>query len=226
MYFTMRSLAFMEHGSSRQRLAYRVLEYLRVFERLKQYRPVVAGTIPLDVDIHGSDLDIVCHCNSLCEFERAVLKYFSAEREFQLWKHPIHGQQSLVATLTVAELPVELFGQTIPVEQQMAFRHLIVEDHLLRLGGTNARKSIRQLKQLGLKTEPAFAAHFGIVGDPYSELYEMSLLSEYDLLNSIGGSSSAVGIPDPLSHALPEGDDPRGGSGFKSGRRLPSGFTS
>jgi hypothetical protein len=35
---------------------------MALFDILLAYDPVLAGTIPLDVDVPGSDLDIICCC--------------------------------------------------------------------------------------------------------------------------------------------------------------------
>jgi Domain of unknown function (DUF4269) len=58
---------------------------------------------------------------------------------------------------------------------------MIVEARLLEMGGQDARRAIRQMKNAGLKTEPAFACYFKIKGDPYEALLELSSLSEEEL---------------------------------------------
>ncbi|QAY68305.1 DUF4269 domain-containing protein [Paenibacillus protaetiae] len=45
----------------------------------------------------------------------------------------------------------------------------------------DARDSIRQLKRLGLKTEPAFGKHFHIDGNPYTELLVVGELCNAEL---------------------------------------------
>jgi hypothetical protein len=48
------------YGTATQRATYCTLEALRVFDLLQAFDPVLTGTIPLAIDIPGSDLDIVC----------------------------------------------------------------------------------------------------------------------------------------------------------------------
>jgi hypothetical protein len=46
---------------------------------------------------------------------------------------------------------------------------MIIEHHLL-VKIPQVREEIIRLKEKGIKTEPAFAQIFGLVGDPYDEL--------------------------------------------------------
>ena len=48
-------------GTATQRAAYHALEALQVFPLPSPFDPIRAGTIPLDLDIPGSDFDVVCH---------------------------------------------------------------------------------------------------------------------------------------------------------------------
>jgi hypothetical protein len=43
-----------------QQAAYHILEVLRVFPCPSYFAPMLAGTIPRDMDIAGSDCDMVC----------------------------------------------------------------------------------------------------------------------------------------------------------------------
>ena len=60
---------------------------------------------------------------------------------------------------------------------------MVVEARLLRHGGPEVRHKIRQLKGQGLKTEPAFAAVFGLPGDPYQTLLALAELPEDTLIS-------------------------------------------
>ena len=55
-----RDLRYLLHGTATQQAAYQALEALRVFALLSPFDPMLTGTIPLAIDIPGSDLDIVC----------------------------------------------------------------------------------------------------------------------------------------------------------------------
>ncbi|PTT32500.1 DUF4269 domain-containing protein, partial [Chryseobacterium sp. HMWF028] len=47
---------YLKDGNERQGRAYEVLTKYNVFEKLSNYSPVLAGTIPIEIDIEGSDL--------------------------------------------------------------------------------------------------------------------------------------------------------------------------
>ena len=53
-------LRYLRNGSPRQRAAYQAIENVGVLERLAPFTPVLAGTIPLELDLPASDLDILC----------------------------------------------------------------------------------------------------------------------------------------------------------------------
>lgn len=173
--------AYLAHGNARQRRAYRALQSLGVFRILRAHTPVLCGTIPLGIDIPGSDLDIICAARDLDAFARDVLDAFGARPGFRITRETIKGIASVIANFDYAGFPIEIFGQPQPVREQNAYRHLIVEARLLKIGGERARRAIRQMKNAGLKTEPAFARYFNLQGDPYAELLRLSWLSEREL---------------------------------------------
>ena len=73
---------------------------------------------------------------------------------------------------------VEFFGEPLPVSRQRGYRHMVVEARLLELGGEPLQSAIIALKRSGLKTEPAFARHLGIHGDPYLALLDLAALTD------------------------------------------------
>jgi hypothetical protein len=181
-----RDISYLSNGNERQRAAYRVLGRLRVLSILCDHTPVLVGTIPLDIDIEGSDLDIVCQVCDLSAFQHLVVAAFGQQEGFRIKRKLMRGVPSVVANF-VDEFPIEVFGQPRPVTEQNAYRHMLVEARLLAIGGEPARREIRSLKRAGLKTEPAFARYFCLEGDPYSVLWRLSFLSEDALREQVLG---------------------------------------
>jgi hypothetical protein len=174
-------LSYLRDGNARQREAYRVLQSLDVFDVLCDYTPVLVGTIPIAIDVEGSDLDIVCEAHDSAAFEQRVTGAFGRQKRFEIKRKMIKRMPSVVANFIYGGFRIEVFGQPQPVMEQHAYRHMIVEARLLAIGGERARREIRRLKRCGLKTEPAFARYFNLEGDPYEVLLALSTLDEDEL---------------------------------------------
>lgn len=50
---------YLKNGNERQKKAYEILTKYRILEKMKDYSPILAGTVPIEIDIKGSDLDII-----------------------------------------------------------------------------------------------------------------------------------------------------------------------
>ncbi|MED4780827.1 DUF4269 domain-containing protein [Brevibacillus choshinensis] len=177
-----RDLSYLLTGTSRQQAAWKAISQNNVIETLQAYDPVLAGTIPLNIDVEASDLDIICTSHDLDQFDADVRAAYSHKEGYQETRLCIQDRQTSVISFHDTGFWFELFAQALPVEQQNAYRHMVIESRLLRLGGDAAYREIKLLKQQGIKTEPAFARYFGIPGDdPYQALLEMEHLSIEEL---------------------------------------------
>lgn len=177
--------AYLLAGNERQRAAYHALQALGIFETLHAYHPVLVGTLPLDIDVAGSDLDVINEAHDLDAFARLIVAAFGGQEGFRLKRAEHNALPTVVARFRFHQFPVEIFGQPRPVSEQNAFRHMAVEARLLHIGGQDARRAIRQLKAGGLKTEPAFARCFGLKGDPFEALLRLVALDEEALRAAI-----------------------------------------
>ncbi len=172
-------------GSTRQMDAYYALLNLALFSVLRQYSPVLVGAIPLDIDVEGSGLDIICEARDLEAFARRVTDAYRKRREFDIRSATIRGVPSVVARFNSGGFNIEVSGQPKPVTEQDAHRLMLVEARLLEIEGSRTRNAIRELRRSGLKTEPAFAQHFSLEGDPYETLLQLSSLSDDDLRDAL-----------------------------------------
>jgi len=173
--------SYLLDGNERQRRAYCALQDLKVFEVLLDHTPVLVGTIPIGIDVEGSDLDIVCRARDLDKFSQLVIAAFGQSDGFRIKEKLVKGTPAVVASFFHAGFRVEVFGQHREVTEQHAYRHMVVEDRLLAIGGNAAREGIQRLKRDGMKTEPAFACYFDLFGDPYERLLELSRLNMQQL---------------------------------------------
>lgn len=179
-------LTYLAAGTPRQRAAFATLQRLDVMDALAAYTPTLIGAIPLDVETAQSDVDVACFAPDLDAFAAAVIARYGDQPGFRLKRKPIRGAPSLIADFDGGDFDLQLFAQPQPILAQYGYRHLLVEARLLSLGGDVDRQAIRRLKESGVKTEPAFAQHFGIAGDPYEALWTLSFLDEAALRAHLG----------------------------------------
>jgi hypothetical protein len=169
------TIDYLQQGTSTQRKVHELLCHHGIMDKLHSFDPVLTGTIPLNISIETSDLDIVCCWKSEDDFMEAVTRYFAPMEGFAVCTKVIHGHQTIVANFRLDDFDVEIFGQGRPVREQESYRHMIIEFELLIKYGEEFRRAVVELKRQGLKTEPAFAKLLKLPGiDPYQELLKLS----------------------------------------------------
>lgn len=165
------NINYLKSGSTVQQEAYRILTTYKVIHHLQDFTPVLAGTIPLEINIYSSDLDIVCYWQDKQTFKDTVSQYFSSFENYNLRETDINGHASVIANFVIEDFEIEIFGQNIPVTGQYGYRHMIIEYDILQQKGSDFKNSIIKLKKQGYKTEPAFALLLGLKCDnPYEAL--------------------------------------------------------
>ncbi len=173
-------ITYLRDGTQVQQKAYRAITELGILSTLKPFDPVIAGTIPIGIDIPGSDLDIICYASAIPAFRKKIRNHFRELPDFR----EKAGNDRYVANFNYLTFEFEIFAQPIPSKKQLAYQHLVVEGRILRLAPPKFRKEIIILKQNGLKTEPAFAILLGI-SEPYSGLPELEKYTDEELKNFI-----------------------------------------
>lgn len=168
------TIDYLENGSAAQKAAYFLLSQY-VLKPLEAFSPILAGTIPLGINITGSDLDILCCYEDKATFNNEVVNAFSVCEGFDVREIVIHGSETIIANFYIKGFEIEIFGQDIPVRQQYGYRHMIIEHAILQREGEDFRKEIIRLKEQGYKTEPAFAKLLGLEGDPYIALLDYKI---------------------------------------------------
>ncbi|GAA4241506.1 DUF4269 domain-containing protein [Winogradskyella damuponensis] len=170
-----RNIEYLKHGNERQKLAFNEIKRYKIFEILEKYNPILTGTIPIEIDLPESDLDIICECENHSEFKKCLTKEFSKKEDFKVYSKNQNGIESTVAEFKTENFLFEIFGQNIPTEKQNAYRHMVIENRILNEKGVDFKQKIKELKSNGLKTEPAFAELLGLKGNPYTELLKLEI---------------------------------------------------
>ncbi|KIC64820.1 DUF4269 domain-containing protein [Chryseobacterium taiwanense] len=167
------AIDYLKEGNERQKRAYEVLLKYKIFEKLSNYSPLLAGTIPIEIDIEGSDLDIICEVD--LRFEEDFLeemtfnKLIPNEIDVKVETPIIKGEKCIILNFILEEFPIEIFGQNKPTIEQNAYRHMIAEHKIIQEKGEEFRQKIIELKKKGIKTEPAFGMLMGLE-NPYEDL--------------------------------------------------------
>lgn len=169
------NIEYLKTGNPKQIRAYKTLKQNKVMEALFEFDPILAGTIPINIDIENSDLDIICYWKNKTEFITAISSSFENKTDFKIRETIIDQHESIIANFKIEDFEIEIFGQNIPTKNQNAHKHMIIEHEILESKGENFRLEIIKLKQNGYKTEPAFGELLGLKINPYLELLEYKL---------------------------------------------------
>lgn len=172
------NIEYLLHGNDRQRQVYSILTNNQILSKIKQFDPILVGTIPIGIDTENSDLDIICCFADKNEFLQTITDNFRNEKNFTIREQPNFDTIAIITNFFLDGFEIEIFGQNIPTKQQFAYRHMLIEYKLLNQYGENFRQKIFELKKQGYKTEPAFAIALGLSGNPYTELLKFEEVYE------------------------------------------------
>ena len=168
------NIEYLKTGSRIQKRSYKILKDLQIMEDLREYNPLLTGTIPIGIDIEGSDLDIICEVKDFDDFEGSMKKRYGSAERYRVRRN----QDNIVINFNFNGMEIEIYGEDKPAQEQNAYRHMLVESRLLELGGEEFRRKVVELKRGGVKTEPAFCIALGVEGDPYENMLDEELMLE------------------------------------------------
>jgi hypothetical protein len=162
------TIAYLQHGNPKQQEVYKTLISSGVMDALSLYDPLLVGTIPINIDIEDSDLDIICNYEDSSEFSGNLITLFHDLDDFEVIEDI--ENDAIIARFTIDGFKFEIFAQDVPVKEQLAYKHMLIEHEILAKHGEAFRQEVLNLKRQGLKTEPAFGVLLGLDKDPYEEL--------------------------------------------------------
>jgi Domain of unknown function (DUF4269) len=165
------NIDYLKNGNEKQQQAYRAIKALKIMEDLADYSPIICGTIPINIHVESSDLDVIMESYNLEEFEQQLIRLYSRHRDFVLKRRRIRNKPVIKANFTYEGFEFELFAQAQPSDRQYAYLHMIIENHILEKT-PSLRMEIINMKKQGIKTEPAFCKVLGLEGDPFERLIE------------------------------------------------------
>ena len=167
-----------------------VIDDLNLLEILGEFKPRVIGTPPLGIDLPTSDIDIACQAEDLEHFSESLRKQFGDLQQFSIKQVNVSGNPAVSVSFFAHDWEIEIYCETRPVERQWGYRHFFIEHRLLELA-PGLRSTILELRELGLKTEPAFARALTLRGDPYEAMLELESKSDAELIEMAFRAKSA-----------------------------------
>ena len=126
----------------RQKKAYEILTKHRVFDKLKDYSPILAGTVPIEIDIKGSDLDLIFEVDLKYEqdFLDDLLFCQLIPHDVEVEYPIVNGEKCMTLNFMLEGFPIEIFGQNKPTKQQNAYLHMMAEYKILKEKEKNLNK--------------------------------------------------------------------------------------
>src|SRR5688500_1165444 len=132
---TFDNIEYLRDGNDKQKAVYRTLTDNHIFDRLQLFSPLLTGTIPINIDIDESDLDIICCWKSKDEFIKILTKEFYKFDKFTLTEQRINNYETILANFHLGKFRIEIFGQNRPTKEQESFRHMIIEYGIIKTNG-------------------------------------------------------------------------------------------
>ncbi len=182
-------LEYLRRGSRVQQEALQCLESWHIMQILAPYSPILCGTVPLGIHLPDSDLDIICNVADFSLFAQLLTRHFADLPGFSIKRHPTLSPPALTASFRTPRFPIEIFGQSLPVREQHAYRHMVQEARILAYADTTFRSEIVSLKLAGFSTEEAFAQKLGIANDPYEALLRLEECEDEELQQRLSQQS-------------------------------------
>ncbi len=187
--FDLYSIEYLKDGSERQRRAYAVLKELGLIEKISLWTGgeiemglhlTLAGSVPIDVAVENSDLDIIVCAPDLKVMGEIFRRELGSFHGFRQERGIVLGVATLMTHFEFGGEVFEIFTQNVPIPRQNAVVHMLVEERLLLLGGDGFRDRVMALRRAGVKTEPAFGEVLGLE-EPYRDLLALEDLSDAEL---------------------------------------------
>ena len=149
------------------------IEKSDVLSVLKEYSPLIAGTFPLNMQIDNSDLDFLIRLKNKDELKALSTKTWGGLRGFKIKESEVDGLETVIVKFSIDGVQFEIFAQDLEPVKQKAYKHFLVEERLVKIKGPQFLRQVVDLKNRGMKTEPAIATILNLKGDPYVALLDL-----------------------------------------------------
>lgn len=169
------NINYLKIGNEVQQNVFHLLQYHHILEKLDEYKPIVVGTIPIEINIENSDIDIIGESSDFEKAEHHLTEHFSHYLEFKINHQTTNNESCLTCNFNIDSFEVEIYLENKNPTKQNAYRHMLIEAKLLEKFDESFKNKIIKLKKDGYKTEPAFAKLLDLKGNPYLALFEYEM---------------------------------------------------
>lgn len=172
-------------GSEIQKSLYQDLEEWKIIKNLHGFKPTLVGSFPLDIATADSDVDILTKINLPSHLVKICYAKFRFLEGYAMEEKNLHGEPTVIIRFKTKKFKYEIFGQKLDPVDQQAYIHLKVEERIIQHSSQKLKAKIIELKESGIKTEPAFCKILEIKGDSYKHLLDMYHWTDKQLLELI-----------------------------------------
>lgn len=166
------TIDYLEHGNEIQHNVFHLLRNHQILEKLDTYKPIVVGTIPIEINIENSDIDIIGETSNFENATNHLTENFSHHIEFKIDQLTNNNETCLTCNFRIDTFEIEIYLENKNPTEQNAYRHMLIEAKLLEKFDESFKNKVIELKKNGYKTEPAFAKVLELKGNPYLALLE------------------------------------------------------
>lgn len=145
------TIDYLEHGNEIQHNVFHLLRNHQILEKLDTYKPIVVGTIPIEINIENSDIDIIGETSNFEKATNHLTENFSHYIEFKIDQLINNNETCLTCNFRIDTFEIEIYLENkIPTEQN-AYRHMLIEAKLLENLTNHSKTKSSNLKRMGTK---------------------------------------------------------------------------
>lgn len=110
----------LKNGNQKQIRAFEILTQNKILLNLVEFDPILVGTIPINIDIENSDLDIICYWKNKIDFIEKLHSFFARENDFTIREAIINESESVIVNFKIDDFEIEVLDKTFPPKIKMA----------------------------------------------------------------------------------------------------------
>ena len=95
------TIEYLKNGNQKQLQAFEILTRNKILINLAEFDAILVGTIPIDIDIENSDLDIICYWKNKTDFIEKLNSVFGKENDFSIREAIIDNKESIIANFKI-----------------------------------------------------------------------------------------------------------------------------